>query len=397
MPDPLSALLELSEADKAARGVQHTAREIWQQPVSWKTTYQQYLGRSREMEAFLTKAGLGAGSLTTPIVFLVGAGTSDYIGRALAGLLRRQWRCQVSAIPSTTLLLEMDGFILPRREYLWISFSRSGDSSEGVAVLERAARHFPQVRHLVVTCNHSGAMAQFCAQHEGNSLALILDDAVNDRGLAMTSSFSNMVVAGHCLANFGRPEAYGDTLDSMAAMGQQFLSTAANAASAIAKQGLSKACFVGSGALSAVAKESALKLLELTAGKVLTMCESTLGLRHGPLAALDENTLYVQFLSSDPRRRGYETDLLAEIRKKGLGRPRVVVAPSHLGNVDGAADHLLLLDTPATFSDDYRPPVDIMLGQLLGLFSSLREGLKPDCPSPKGAINRVVSNVTIYP
>jgi hypothetical protein len=44
----------------------------------------------------------------------------------------------------------------------------------------------------------------------------------------------------------------------------------------------------------------------------------------------------------------------------------------------------------------YRPPVDSLLGQLLGLFASLRQGLKPDTPSPNGAIGRVVSEVNIY-
>jgi tagatose-6-phosphate ketose/aldose isomerase len=47
-------------------------------------------------------------------------------------------------------------------------------------------------------------------------------------------------------------------------------------------------------------------------------------------------------------------------------------------------------------ADAYRPPVDALFGQLLGLFASLRQGLKPDTPSPNGAIRRVVSEVNIY-
>jgi tagatose-6-phosphate ketose/aldose isomerase len=38
----------------------------------------------------------------------------------------------------------------------------------------------------------------------------------------------------------------------------------------------------------------------------------------------------------------------------------------------------------------------VLVGQFLGLFASLREGLKPDEPSPQGAITRVVSHVTIH-
>lgn len=39
---------------------------------------------------------------------------------------------------------------------------------------------------------------------------------------------------------------------------------------------------------------------------------------------------------------------------------------------------------------------DVMFAQYLGLFSSLKVGLKPDCPSPSGVISRVVSHVAIY-
>jgi tagatose-6-phosphate ketose/aldose isomerase len=47
-------------------------------------------------------------------------------------------------------------------------------------------------------------------------------------------------------------------------------------------------------------------------------------------------------------------------------------------------------------ADDYRPAVDVIFGQLLGLFGSLRWNLRPDFPSPNGAISRVVQNVNIH-
>jgi tagatose-6-phosphate ketose/aldose isomerase len=157
----------------------------------------------------------------------------------------------------------------------------------------------------------------------------------------------------------------------------------------------SKACFVGTGVLHAAAQESALKLLELTAGKIQTMSESTLGLRHGPMSALNESTLFVSFLSHDARRRKYELDLLKEIKTKQLGKWRVVVSPDCKEDLNHLADTVLCLQSP-DLRDEYRAPVDVMLAQSLGLFSSLKLGLKPDCPSPNGAISRVVSHVNIY-
>jgi tagatose-6-phosphate ketose/aldose isomerase len=344
--------------------------------------------------------------------------------------LRRLWGCEAWAVPSTDLLTNFDDLVFQDRPYLWVSFSRSGESSEGLAVLEAAIEKYPRVRHLLVTCNPAGRMAAACEKARDRAFVLVLDDSANDRGLAMTSSFTNMVVAGHCVAHAFSPGDYDGQFSSMLRAGEGFLERAQEVAAAIAHEDFTKACFVGSGVLRAVAQESALKLLELTAGKINAMSESTLGLRHGPMSALDGSTLFVSFLSRDRRRRSYELDLLEEVHRKRLGKLRVVVTPDSLDQVDvgrmgmdrlnmdrlnidrpnmdrsnmdrlnmdrigSIADHVLSLHAPE-LADEYRAPVDVMLGQLLGLFCSLRLGLKPDSPSPNGAISRVVSHVNIY-
>jgi hypothetical protein len=66
--------------------------------------------RSRE---FLSLAGVGASAGSRPTVFLIGAGTSDYIGHSLTYLLRRCWHCEVIAVPSTDLLTHMDDLMIP--------------------------------------------------------------------------------------------------------------------------------------------------------------------------------------------------------------------------------------------------------------------------------------------
>lgn len=395
MKNPLLALLDLSETEKEARGLKHTPHEIFQQPSTWATTYQRCLEMRSELSSFLKKSGLGP-QRAAPAVFLVGAGTSDYIGRALTHLLRWRWHCEAWAVPSTDLLTNMENFITPGREYLWISFSRSGDSSEGVTVLERALAAYPQVRHLVITCNQAGGMTRTCSDNSERALALVLDPVVNDRGLAMTSSFSNMVVAGQCLAHLDDLQPYDAILGSMIEVGTRFVHNAADSAAVMAEAGWTKACFVGTGAMAAVASESALKLLELTAGKIQTMSESVLGLRHGPMSALDHSTLFTEFLSNDSKRCRYEMDLLREIRQKQLGMMTMVVTPRPYQGLDSLADCILSLDAPSTLLDEYRAPVDVILAQLLGLFSSLNAGLQPDRPSPNGAIHRVVSHIPIY-
>jgi tagatose-6-phosphate ketose/aldose isomerase len=396
LSDPLQVLLDLSEEEKSERGLTYTPREIFQQPQTWAETYRLCLEQKAALSSFLNESAIGSNPALAPAVFLIGAGTSDYIGRALASLLRQRWGCDAWAIPSTDLLTNLENYVNAGRRYLWISFSRSGDSSEGVAVLERALQDYPQVRHLVVTCNKAGRMAELCSRHPDNALALILDQAVNDRGLAMTSSFSNMVVAGQCLAHLDNPEQYGDILDQMVEAGSRFLRHAAQEADGLAELNFSQACFVGSGTLAAVASESALKLLELTAGKVHTISQSVLGLRHGPMSALGADTLFVLFMSNQGLRRYYDLDLLTEVRAKRLCRATVVVTPQSFEGLHALADRVLSLELPSVFADDYRPPVDAIFGQLLGLFSSVEAGLQPDRPSPNGVISRVVSHIKIY-
>lgn len=396
MGNPLRTLVDLPEQEKIERGLEHTPREIWQQPATWSKTYQDCRDRFDDLSKALRGAGIGRGSTSSPTVYLVGAGTSDYTGRALAPLFRRRWGCDVWALPSTTLLTDFEDFHLPGREYLWISFSRSGDSPEGVALLDRALARHREIRHLVITCNQQGQMTQLCARHADRAIALILDDTVNDRGLAMTSSFTNMVVAGQCLANLEDLSAFGEVVGQMAETGSQFLPAAAEVAAAITVLGCMRACFVGSGALRAVADESSLKVVELSAGKVTTMAETPLGLRHGPMSSVDSQTLFVAFLSSEARRRGYELDLLREIDRKRLGRVRAVVTVPGLDDVSPLSDYCLSLDCAADFPDQYRPVLDVMFGQLVGLFASMRCGLKPDQPSPTGAITRVVQPIKLY-
>jgi tagatose-6-phosphate ketose/aldose isomerase len=396
LADPLRILLDLPEQEKSERGLEHTPHEIWQQPATWTKTWE----RCRELRAGVTQvlrsAGISPATTAAPTVYLIGAGTSDYTGRALAPLLRRRWGCDVWPLPSTTLLTDFDDFHLPGREYLWISFSRSGDSPEGVALLERALERHQQIRHIVITCNPQGQMARLSSRHAGPALAIILDDAVNDRGLAMTSSFSNMLLAGQCVAHVDEFEKFGEVVKQMTETGGQFLPAAAEVAASITLLGCSRACFVGSGVLRAVADESALKVVELSAGKVTTLAETPLGLRHGPMSSVDGQTLFVAFLSSEARRRGYELDLLREIDRKRLGRVRAVVTAQGIDDVSALADYCLSLDCPADFPDQYRPVLDVMFGQLVGLFASMRCGLKPDQPSPSGTITRVVSPIKLY-
>jgi tagatose-6-phosphate ketose/aldose isomerase len=131
----------------------------------------------------------------------------------------------------------------------------------------------------------------------------------------------------------------------------------------------------------------------MTAGRVSTLCDTYLGLRHGPMSFLTPETLVVCFVSSEAARRRYEMDLVRELRAKKLGRMVAVGQPetdSHLFEA--------VVSTPASSLTDWvRTPAEIVFAQLLGYHLSLRLGLDPDNPSPGRVITRVVEGVRIYP
>jgi tagatose-6-phosphate ketose/aldose isomerase len=383
---PALALLLGLDAKPEQLGLCYTPAEIVQQPATWQKTVALFQQRHEELRAFLRpilKPGL--------TVMLIGAGTSDYIGWCVAPLLRRQWKCEVVVAPSTDLLTNAEDFLLPDHEYLWISFSRSGDSPEGVAVLNRALANRPDIHHIVITCNQNGQMAAL-ANNAEQTIAIVLDDAVNDRGLAMTSSFTNMVIFAQALAHIN-DDAYKDVFVALYSAGNSMLDTAPVVAQELASRRRSAVCFVGSGALIGASRESALKTLELTAGRVRTMFESTLGLRHGPMSALNEDTICVLLLSSDARRAKFDQDLLREIHDRHLVGDLVSLGPT---NGSPPLAEFALGKELGTIPDLYRPAVDVIFGQLLALFSSVELGLKPDSPSPNGTISRVVRNFPIY-
>jgi tagatose-6-phosphate ketose/aldose isomerase len=264
-----------------------------------------------------------------------------------------------------------------------------------VSVIEKALENHPEIHHIIVSCNAEGNMIRRAAAKR-QAFSVALDNAVNDRGLAMTSSFSNMVVFGQCLAHVHDFGPYEAIFSRLVEAGKTFLPDAADAASALSAESYERVCFLGSGALEGVAVESALKVMELTAGRVMAMSESALGLRHGPMAALDKTTLLVSFLSGDDSVARYEKDLLQELATKRVVKTRLAVGGSSAGALDGLVEQYISPDARTSVPDDYRPPVDVLFGQLLGLFFSLGCNLMPDRPSPNGVISRVVENVTIY-
>ncbi|MBN8922807.1 MAG: tagatose-6-phosphate ketose isomerase [Rhodanobacter sp. 68-29] len=380
-------MMAASPAAQRERGYADTLREILQQPATWQAT-----------AALLRQPSVQAQLLTLLMprpahIVLTGSGSSIYAAECIAPDLQQALGVPVQAIAAGTLLTHWRS-ALPPGGGLLISIARSGDSPESAGVVDQLLASAPDWCHLAITCNASGKLAtQF--RGESRYRTLVLDERTNDRSLVMTSSFTNLVLAGSGLG--GRADAAGwpDAVRRLAGCVQRVFDTRADALAAVAHGGFDQAVYLGSGGALGAAREAALKMLEMTGGRVRTMAETFLGLRHGPMSSLDENTMVVAFLSPDPAVRAYEYDLLRELTRKRLGMVRVLVGEGIAGDVAGMQD--VVVDLPGLQADDDALPLlaDVVVGQILAFFRCLALGGKPDAPA-QGVLTRVVESFALH-
>ncbi len=369
-----------------------TAREIAQQPALWAEIGDGMRREDGALRAFLDPL-LQRRDLR---IVLTGAGTSAFVGECLAPAMRNRTRRRVDAVASTDLVGAPDS-TLEDVPTLLVSFARSGNSPESVAAVTLAGQGVPNCHHLIVTCNGEGDL---CRQGRRlrNAHVVLLPEATNDRGFAMTSSFTGMMLAA-ALAFDLLPRERAAALAGWAA---HVLDAGLPLVASLAGARFERVVYLGGQAFKGLAREAALKLLELSDGRVVALAETPLGFRHGPKTIVNDRTLVVLFLSNDPYARRYEMDVLRELRADGVAA-RVAVLHSgddgHAGAVraDAPQDDAIIVPGAMDASDLSLCFPYAVFAQTFAFLQSLSLGLRPDTPNVRGVVNRVVRGVSIYP
>ncbi|MEX1829097.1 SIS domain-containing protein [Luteibacter sp. CQ10] len=377
----LAALSAAAPERQRAAGYADTLREILQQPSTWRATAGSQGARHRALIQHMLASGVEH-------VVLTGSGSSVYVGDAVAPWLQAELGIPVRAIPAGDLLTHRAG-VLARGPGLLVSIARSGDSPESVGAVDAVLAAAPTWRHLALTCNANGALATRYVD-DARVDAIVLDERTNDRSLVMTSSFTNLMLAASQLTR-STPVA----ADGAAALAERVVDIYVDALAAMASNGGDTAVYLGTGCAFGVAREAALKMLEMTGGDTVTLAETFLGFRHGPMAWLSRGGTLVAFLSGDATVRAYETDLLRELDAKGLGASRVVVGEGIDPSLAGPSG--LAIDLPGLYR---LPPVQqgllhAFVGQWLAFFRCLHLGHRPDTPS-EGVLTRVVGTFALH-
>jgi tagatose-6-phosphate ketose/aldose isomerase len=388
----------LSGAQLDSAGAHWTAREILQQPHIWLEIQELVAGDAR-VRGFLAPL-VGRADIR---ILLTGAGTSSFIGECLAPALARYCGRRVDAISTTDLVASPESWLAADTPTLLVSFARSGNSPESVAALQIVDAYVEHCHHLILTCNPDGALFRLAATLP-NAYAMLLPQASNDRSFAMTSSFTGMLLTA--AAAFGILAADGARVAALGRLAQHILPGCVPMLRKLVQQGFERVVYLGSKELKGLAREAALKMLELTDGKVVAIADAPLGFRHGPKTILNQGTLVVVFLSSDPYTRRYDMDLLHELRRDAVaGRvvalSRVADLPQHPDNVVLEAAHDSArgagsLDAADASDLELCLPYAVF-AQVLALLRSMSVGVRPDNPNAAGTVSRVVQGVSIHP
>ena len=338
-----------------------TWTEIHRQPDIW-----------RKWATTLDVTGLRAwmADQTFDEIWFCGAGTSAYIGDIVAASING-----TRAVPTTDIVAN-PAHLLSGRRPLVVSFGRSGNSTETIGTLDALDALAPDAPRLNITCNKDSALATRSAR--APTKVIVLPETTHDAGFAMTSSFSTMLITA--LALFDQPCDLQRRLNALADQLERLLPEFEASARP------ERAVYVGSGPLAYAAREAALKVMELSAGGIPALWDSTLGFRHGPKSFVTDATSITVFTSPHAPTHNYDTDLAKELRQQFPGSKVETIGPA--GDIE--------IEMP--FGTAWAAPLCVAAAQVRGVIWAQDLGLNVDDPfAGQGTLSRVVSGVKLYP
>jgi len=387
-------MFNLSKQDLEKNKATNTATEIFQQPEVWQEMIDSLLENSDATRGFIKSIYEKHDAVR---VIFTGAGTSAFAGDTLVPELRRQSQghVQFESIATTDLVSNPAEFLYKETPTILVSFARSGNSPESVAAVNLGQDIVDDFYQVNITCNKDGKLAVNSKDDE-NSLTILTPEKAHDQAMAMTSSFSSMIIAAYFV--FTPKEFTKDTFAHVVSNANQLVESIGVTLDDIVETDFERIIYLGSGLLSQLSHEAALKMLELTSGQVVAVHESSLGFRHGPKSILNDKSAVVLFMSQDPYTRKYDMDILREVTADESNLNVIVLVDQADDEIKELADWTIEVNTEEkTFDSDFELALlYVVFAQALAMRKSIQLGITPDNPSPTGRINRVVKGVTIY-
>lgn len=375
-------------------GAAITTKEIKQQPELWVEAYDNYKRNEQKITSYLEKIKTEAKGKVR--VIFTGAGTSAYVGDTIVPYLNKKGdndTFKFESIATTNIVSSPKDYLNEDEWTILVSFARSGNSPESIATVDVANEVIKNIRHITITCAADGSLAK-SAEKDLENLLLLMPERSNDQGFAMTGSFSCMALSALLVFDQASIDEKKGYVNGIVKLGTKVIDKE-DELSSILNTDFNRIVYLGSGSLAGLTREAQLKVLELTAGKITTMFDSSMGFRHGPKSFVDDKTLVFVFVNNDKYTRKYDLDILEESYHDKIANQTVAIAQyMNEGDYEGKS---FSLDTEVELLPEaYLALPFVMVAQTLSLLSSVKVGNTPDTPSASGTVNRVVKGVTIH-
>lgn len=371
----------------------NTAKEIIQQPDTWRESIKNLIKNKIEIKSFIDSFL----SKKEFRIILTGAGTSAFAGEVCEPYLTSLLNKRVEAIATTDLVASPKSYFIKDIPTLLVSFARSGNSPESVHAVNLASQLVDDLYQIVITCNENGKLAKNTVNDE-KSLLLLMPPQTNDLGFAMTSSFTTMVLNAMAVFNINNIENFSSDVDKLSNSVNDFIENNIEKVTSLANEDFERIVYLGSSTSKGIARESALKVLELTAGKVNASYDTPLGFRHGPKSVVDDETVSVIYISNDEYTRKYDLDLAKEMLAHKKNDKVVIVGDNIEEDILNKADYVFNVEN-INYNVENKvllPLQQIIFGQMLSFLKSVNLGITPDNPCPTGEVNRVVQGVILH-
>ena len=381
-----------TDAELEKLGAKITTREIEQQPELWQQTWSIYQNNKTKITDFLKPINQKWGKVR---VIFTGAGTSAYVGNTIMPYLQKNGerkKYDFEAIDTTKIVSTPENYLEKDTPTILVSFARSGNSPESVATVELAKKLVTNLYQIAITCAPEGHLAQDL-EGDPTGLVLLMPAKSLDQGFAMTGSFSCMSLMALLVFDILTDEKKEHIVNQIAQMGKSVIDRE-NEIQSLVDIDFNRITYIGSGSLGGLAEETRLKILELTAGEVAALFDTSMGLRHGPKSFLDKKTIVFDFVSNNTYTRQYDLDILNEIKDDQIV-PLVMAVGQEKEGQDFSGKSFMFAEKEL-LPDAYLALPDVMFGQTIALLTSIKVNNKPDTPSPTGTVNRVVKGVTIH-
>lgn len=371
----------------------NTAKEIIQQPDTWRESIKNLIKNKIEIKSFIDSFL----SKKEFRIILTGAGTSAFAGEVCEPYLTSLLNKRVEAIATTDLVASPKSYFIKDIPTLLVSFARSGNSPESVHAVNLATQLVDDLYQVVITCNENGKLAKNTVNDE-KSLLLLMPPQTNDLGFAMTSSFTTMVLNAMAVFNINNIENFSSDVDKLSNSVNDFIENNIEKVTSLSNEDFERIVYLGSSTSKGIARESALKVLELTAGKVNASYDTPLGFRHGPKSVVDDKTVSVIYISNDEYTRQYDLDLAKEMLAHKKNDKVVIVGDNIEEDILNKADYVFNVEN-INYNVENKvllPLQQIIFGQMLSFLKSVNLGITPDNPCPTGEVNRVVQGVILH-